>query len=198
VVDINGMNTIVAFIGAATCGLIASLPVTSYADSAGPLNSRVTSYALALAGTPYRYGGISPETGFDCSGFVGHVIKITTGVNLPRSSHEMAAAGRSVRKDELRAGDIVLHNTQGRPNSHAGIYLGDGQFIHSPKAGEVVQRANLNNPYWRARFNGARRVIEESTQYAAVSGMDLQKPPAGKRSKPPTTPRTPNNRQPSG
>jgi NlpC/P60 family len=165
------MNTIATTIGATAFGLLANLPVTALAEPGAPLNTRVTSYAVALAGVPYRYGGTSPETGFDCSGFVGHVIMVTAGVNLPRTSHDMAMAGRPVGREELRPGDLVFHNTRGKPNSHAGIYLGDGQFIHSPKPGEVVQRASMTNPYWRARFNGGRRVIEESTQYAAMSEM---------------------------
>lgn len=146
--------------------------IAHFAHSAGAetnQSSRVTTYALALIGLPYRYGGTNPESGFDCSGFVGHVIHVTKNVQLPRSSYEMASTGQAIQRAALQPGDLVFHNTLGRPNSHVGIYLGNGQFIHSPKTGDVVQRADLNSPYWRTRFNGARR-IGEPQRLASAEG----------------------------
>ena len=141
-------------------GFIAHFAQSARSETSPIQSSQVTTYALALIGLPYRYGGTVPETGFDCSGFVGHVMHVTKGTKLPRSSYEMASTGQAIQRTALKPGDLVFHNTLGRPNSHVGIYLGNGQFIHSPKTGDVVQRADLNSHYWRARFNGARRIGE--------------------------------------
>jgi len=120
--------------------------------------SDLTEYALSLRGTPYKYGGISPDSGFDCSGFVGHVYKKKLGKSLPRSSHEISRVGVAQKSGNLRPGDLVFYNTLNRAYSHVGIYLGDGQFIHSPSRGKAVSIVNMSEPYWRKRYNGARRV----------------------------------------
>lgn len=116
-------------------------------------------YALSLAGTPYRYGGNSPDTGFDCSGFVGHVFRQTLGIELPRSSHEINELGEQVSTGDLRPGDLVFYNTMKRAFSHVGIYLGEGRFVHSPSSGGGIRVENMNQSYWQKRFNGARRII---------------------------------------
>ncbi len=115
--------------------------------------------AMSLIGTPYRYGGNDPLTGLDCSGFVRHVYKETLGTSLPRTAAEMSQVGQWVSRDELKPGDLVFYNTMRRSNSHVGIYLGDDKFIHSPRTGQHVRIDNMNESYWRGRFNGARRVI---------------------------------------
>jgi cell wall-associated NlpC family hydrolase len=114
--------------------------------------------ALLAVGTPYVRGGSSPDTGFDCSGLVTHVFRQAWGVDLPRSTRQQRWAGRPVRLAELRAGDLVFYNTRGRPYSHVGIYLGEGRFIHAPKPGASVRIESTSTRYWRARFNGARRL----------------------------------------
>jgi cell wall-associated NlpC family hydrolase len=116
-------------------------------------------YALSLSGTPYKYGGTSPDVGFDCSGFVGHVFKHTLGKSLPRSSSEISQIGIKQRADNLQPGDLVFYNTLHKSYSHVGIYLGDGQFIHSPSSGKSVSIVNMNEPYWEQRYNGARRIM---------------------------------------
>jgi cell wall-associated NlpC family hydrolase len=118
----------------------------------------LTEYALSLTGTPYKYGGTSPDTGFDCSGFVGHVFKHTLGKSLPRSSREISRVGTAQKSERLRPGDLVFYNTLNRAYSHVGIYLGDGEFIHSPSKGKSVSIVNMSEPYWQKRYNGARRV----------------------------------------
>lgn len=118
----------------------------------------LTEYALSLTGTPYKYGGMSPDSGFDCSGFVGHVYKEKLGKSLPRSSHEISRVGVAQKSGNLRPGDLVFYNTLNKAYSHVGIYLGDGQFIHSPSRGKAVSIVNMSEPYWRKRYNGARRV----------------------------------------
>ncbi len=115
-------------------------------------------YALSLIGTPYKYGGISPETGFDCSGFVGHVFQQVLGITLPRRSHEINHFGEPIAKDELRPGDLVFYNTLRRTFSHVGIYLGNGLFVHAPRRGGEIRVESMLEKYWRKRFNGARRI----------------------------------------
>ena len=121
-------------------------------------------HALLALGAHYRYGGRSPETGFDCSGLVTHVFERAWGVLLPRSAQEQATVGKPVRKlHDLQAGDLVFYNTRNAPFSHVGIYLGDGQFIHAPRPGQRVRVEKLHSPYWKARFNGARRLAPPDT-----------------------------------
>src|SRR5512139_3547020 len=117
-------------------------------------------YAVSLVGSPYRLGGTSPETGVDCSGFVGHVFRQAAGVVLPRNSRAISKATEPLAQAELRPGDLVFFNTLHRAFSHVGIYLGDDRFVHasSSRTGSVMV-SNLNDRYWRERFDGARRVV---------------------------------------
>jgi cell wall-associated NlpC family hydrolase len=125
-------------------------------------------YAVSLVGSPYRLGGISPETGLDCSGFVGHVFRQTTGIVLPRDSRAISEAAQPLAQTELRPGDLVFFNTLNRAFSHVGIYLGDGRFVHaaSSRSGAVMV-SNLDDRYWRERFDGARRVTPPGNAQAA-------------------------------
>ena len=115
--------------------------------------------AMGALGVPYRRGGTSAETGFDCSGFVRSMYQQTVGLMLPRTAAEQAATTASIDKTELRPGDLVFFNTLRRAYSHVGIYLGEGKFIHSPRAGSQVRVESMNISYWQNRFNGARRVL---------------------------------------
>ena len=117
----------------------------------------VVERALAYIGAPYRFGGSSPQ-GFDCSGLVNYVFRETLGVTLPRTSRQLATVGIRVARDELRAGDLVFFNTRGAPNTHVGIYLGDGRFVHAPRARTLVRIDRLDDPGYRGRFEGARRL----------------------------------------
>lgn len=115
-------------------------------------------HALETVGIKYRLGGRSPETGFDCSGLITHVFERAWGVLLPPGTAALSNVGRPVRKMmELQPGDLVFYNTRNRPYSHVGIYLGDGRFLHAPKPGARVRVESLS-PYWRQRFDGARRL----------------------------------------
>ena len=135
-----------------------STRVHSTSSEPNPALNDLVVYAISLEGTPYKYGGTSPATGFDCSGFVGHVFKQSLGKTLPRSTEEISRVGSKKDSDELQVGDLVFYNTLNRRYSHVGIYLGDGQFIHSPSTGKSVTVVNMNEPYWRKRYNGARRI----------------------------------------
>lgn len=115
-------------------------------------------YAMSLADTPYRYGGNSTNSGFDCSGFVGHVYRQTLGVSLPRTSRDISRVGKPIGKRDLEPGDLVFFNTQHASFSHVGIYVGDGKFVHSPRTGKSVRTEQMQMSYWETRFDGARRI----------------------------------------
>jgi cell wall-associated NlpC family hydrolase len=123
----------------------------------------ISMYAVSLVGSPYRLGGTSPQTGLDCSGFVGHVYKQITGVLLPRDSRMISETAQPLDLAELQPGDLVFFNTLNRAYSHVGIYLGDDRFVHasSSRTGGVMV-SNLGDRYWRQRFDGARRVVSAS------------------------------------
>jgi len=114
--------------------------------------------AMGFLGVPYRRGGVTAETGFDCSGFVRAMYQQTVGLILPRSADQQAAATQTIDKADLRPGDLVFFNTMRRAFSHVGIYIGDNKFIHSPKPGSEVRVEDMRIGYWQTRFNGARRV----------------------------------------
>lgn len=114
--------------------------------------------AMGFMGMPYRRGGNSAETGFDCSGFVRAIYQQTLGLLLPRRAEQQAAATQAIDKTELQPGDLVFFNTMRRAFSHVGIYVGDGKFVHSPKPGAVVRVEDMGVGYWQRRFDGARRV----------------------------------------
>ncbi len=115
-------------------------------------------HALALIGVNYKYGGGSPDNGFDCSGLVSHVFQEVIGLALPRNSRAMSRVGEKVDETELQPGDLVFFNTRRRPFSHVGIYIGDARFVHAPSRGRDVEVSNLRSRYWNKRYNGARRV----------------------------------------
>jgi len=118
----------------------------------------VLSRALALLGTPYRWGGTSPDKGFDCSGLVGYVFRNALGIELPRVSREMAKSGQLVSdKAKLAAGDLVFFGKQGTVD-HVGIYVGEGRFVHAPRTGRDVTVSSLTEGYWSGKFMQARRV----------------------------------------
>lgn len=112
---------------------------------------------MALTGVPYRYGGATPDTGFDCSGFV-HYVYQASGRAVPRTTHELSQFGREIAKEALQPGDLVFFDTLRRPFSHIGIYLGDQRFIHAPSHGGHVEIVRLSDRYWLTRYNGARRI----------------------------------------
>lgn len=118
--------------------------------------------AMGFLGVPYRRGGNSVETGFDCSGFVRAMYERSVGLILPRKASDQARAAETIDRKDLQPGDLVFFNTMRRTFSHVGIYIGDGKFIHSPRSGSEVRVEDMADSYWKRRFDGARRVTIEA------------------------------------
>ena len=129
-------------------------------DVGGSVRSDIVVRALTLIDTPYRHGGSTPASGFDCSGLVRYVYEAVAGRLLPRRSEEMVQLGETITRSQLEPGDLVFFNTLARAYSHVAIYIGDGRFLHAPARGGRVRIEALDDRYWRARFNGARRLID--------------------------------------
>ncbi len=129
-------------------------PLTPAARSMDELLMR----ALALVGTRYRPGGSTPESGFDCSGYVAYLFREVFSYDLPRTSDGMVRYGVPVERRALTPGDLVFFNTMHRPYTHVGIYLADDRFLHAPSSGGFVRTEDLNLSYWVRRWNGARRI----------------------------------------
>lgn len=129
---------------------------TPRADAANAVLFR----AIALVGTPYRYGGNTPQTGFDCSGLVGYVFLDAAGVALPRTSSEMGdLRARRLDRDNLQAGDLVFFE-DGRRISHVGIYVGERRFVHAPNRGGTVRLDRLDDAWWTDHFAYGKRVLD--------------------------------------
>ena len=119
--------------------------------------SELMMIAMSLLTVNYKYGGVTPD-GCDCSGYVNYVFKEAWGQKLPRTAADISKFGKKVDNETLQQGDLVFYNTMRRPYSHVGIYIGDNQFVHSPSKGKKVRVEDMSQPYWQARFNGARRI----------------------------------------
>jgi len=116
----------------------------------------VTLYAIGLVGTPYRFGGNTPESGFDCSGLIGHVYQSRVGIKPPRTTAELTFWGQSLPQELLRSGDLVLFG-KSSVATHAGIYVGQGRFVHAPSTGGTVRLERLDARYWAAQNPRFRR-----------------------------------------
>lgn len=137
--------------------LPATWPAVTPPDPAA--SNAVLMRALSLVGTPYRYGGNTPEAGFDCSGLVGYVYRDMLHRALPRSSAELARVGPPVAPLSIAAGDLVVFGPAGAVN-HVGIYVGEGRFVHAPSSGGTVRLDRIDGPYWREHFQGGRRILQ--------------------------------------
>lgn len=139
----------------------AQLAALNEAAAASPtISSRIKTVlqrAFALLGTPYRWGGTSPDRGFDCSGLVGYVFR-TIGIELPRVSGAMAREGTAITdRNALAEGDLVFFGKRGKVD-HVGIYIGEGKFLHAPRTGRDVTVSSLTTGYWSQKYLQARRV----------------------------------------
>lgn len=119
-------------------------------------------HSMGLVGTPYRWGGSSTATGFDCSGMIQFVYKNALGVSLPRTARDMAAASRKIPDNQLKAGDLVFFNTGGSSQySHVGLYIGNGEFIHAPSSGKTIKTEKLSTPFYAKNYLGAHTFFTE-------------------------------------
>jgi murein DD-endopeptidase MepM/ murein hydrolase activator NlpD len=155
------------------------------ADAAAPDASGAGALAaLAVArkylGTPYRWGGEDPSTGFDCSGIAQYAYK-QVGVDLPRVAEDQFHVGSPVGRDQLHAGDLVFFQDSSGYIHHEGIYVGDGKFLHAPHTGDVVKISSLNESYYAGQFAGGRRVVD-----LAAQGTPVPDVPGGPGPSPPT------------
>ncbi len=123
--------------------------------------NNVLFHAIGLVGTPYQWGGNTPDSGFDCSGLVDYVYRRAADLSLPRSSHAMAdmKAPKIKRVNQLASGDLLFFRTGGGGISHVAIYVGNGRFVHAPNSGGTVRLDYITNPYWSRHFAYARRVL---------------------------------------
>lgn len=130
--------------------------------------------AMSLVGIPYRWGGNTPDSGFDCSGLVRYVVSRAASVNLPRTTADMSGRGESIEPDEIAPGDLIFFNTTGRAHSHVGIYVGKLRFVNAPSTGGTVRLDYLTNPYWARRFDGIRRVAAPAATPAPFDTPNYQ------------------------
>lgn len=143
---------------------------TPRADAANAVLFR----AIALVGTPYHYGGNTPQGGFDCSGLVGYVFLDAAGVALPRTSSDMSdLRARKLDRDDLQAGDLVFF-AEGRHVSHVGIYVGEQRFVHAPNSGGTVRLDRLDGAWWGEHFVYGKRVLDSGSGIARVAGESLR------------------------
>lgn len=129
--------------------------------------SGLVTTAFGFLGVPYKFGGTNTETGIDCSALVMLIYKESLGMVLPRTAAEQAKASESIDEKDLKPGDLVFYNTMKRTFSHVGIYIGDGKFIHAPRTGAIVRVEEMDQTYWKKRFDGARRVIAQTPSIQA-------------------------------
>ena len=121
--------------------------------------------AIGLVGTPYVWGGNTPSSGFDCSGLIKFVYNDAAGINLPRTTAQMLQMnGKHVPRSQLRSGDLVFFSTAGHGRvSHAGIYVGEGRFVHAPSSGGAVRLDSVDSKYWNNAYLQAKRVLSSET-----------------------------------
>ena len=139
------------------CGTAPTAPARgpAYSRLSPDQASDIAIHALGLVGTPYRYGGNTPEGGFDCSGLIGYVYQSRAGIAPPRTVAQLSDFGQPVDGDGLRTGDLVVFGA-GRP-THAGIYVGEGRFVHAPSTGGTVRMDRLDARYWSRQKTAFRR-----------------------------------------
>ena len=136
-----------------------TLPDFSKDTSAGLEDISVT--AISLIGTPYRWGGNTPQSGFDCSGLIAYVAQVTRKKKLPRTTDDLGKYGGSLGLQTPAPGDLVFFNTSGDSHSHVGIYVGQGRFVHAPSSGGTVRIDEIKNAYWAPRYTEARRIVTD-------------------------------------
>ena len=151
---------------------VAQKPVVfiTHPEETSPVAADVLFRALGLVGTPYRWGGNTPDSGFDCSGLIKYVYNDAAGRSLPRTTREMSVMrAQSSGQDTLQTGDLLFFATNGGSQvSHAGIYVGEGRFVHAPATGGTVKLDSLNKAYWQKAYLNAKRVLPTEQHLARL------------------------------
>ena len=155
-------------------GPVHQAPTEQYAPPASAFNPAaddVLFRAIGLVGTPYVWGGNTPASGFDCSGLIGFVYQDVAGIRLPRTTQQMMQMqGQKVARSQLQSGDIVFFATAGRGQvSHAGIYVGEGRFVHAPSSGGTVRLDSVNATYWNKAYLQAKRVLSSESMVSTLN-----------------------------
>lgn len=164
----HGLACAAALLVLAGCGTPPPAPSTAAAPgfmpprgTAGQLSDEqahdIAIHALGLVGTPYRYGGNTPDSGFDCSGLIGYVYRHRVGTAPPRTVAQLSGWGQPIADAELRTGDLVVFGP-GRTATHAGIYVGEGRFVHAPSTGGEVRMDHLQSRHWVRQNASFRRL----------------------------------------
>lgn len=138
-----------------------TLPAAAAPTAANDWGDRLVSRAMNYLGTPYRYGGISPKTGFDCSGFVYYLYDAVFGQRIPRMPHDMVREATPVARSDLQKGDLVMFGHRGGRITHVGIYSGNGQFVHATHRGSPVMVTSLDADYYNTRYLKAVRLTPQ-------------------------------------
>jgi cell wall-associated NlpC family hydrolase len=158
---VKGLSTVfpigLLFFVVAGCASTPHPPAQRVEPGGAGIPDRAAHHAAQVVVKPYRYGGASPSTGFDCSGLVQWSYA-QAGRKLPRSTDDQRVAAQRIRVSELRAGDLIFFDQEGKKHSHVGIYIGNGEFVHAPSSGKRVRRNRLDEPYWSKHISEARRL----------------------------------------
>jgi cell wall-associated NlpC family hydrolase len=152
-----------------TSGSVSSTPPAVHSEAAKN-SSTVLGRAVNTLGVRYRWGGSSPEKGFDCSGLVRYAFDDIDSVDLSRTSNAMARTdGKKVARNALKPGDLLFFNIRGGRVNHVAIYLGNDRFIHAPRRGKAVTIDTLDKPYWKTRYALAKRVLPSNEPQLRVT-----------------------------
>ena len=160
------LPTILSALLLAACSGPATRPEAStgtIAQASRPVSEKgneVVMYAMGLIDTGYRFGGKNPEAGLDCSGMVSYIYGQAAGLKVQGSASDIARKGRPIQRDVLRPGDLVFFNTQNRPFSHVGVYIGDARFVHAPSTNGRIRIDRLSDRYYAQRFEAARTFFD--------------------------------------
>lgn len=134
-------------------------PTTTRSQIQDQHANEIVMYSMSLLDTGYQFGGRNPEAGLDCSGMVSLVVEKVMGRRLPHNAQQIAGLTREIPRAELKPADLVFFNTNGKPYSHMGIYLGRGKFVHAPSSKGRVRIESMDSSYFATRFTGARSLF---------------------------------------
>jgi cell wall-associated NlpC family hydrolase len=143
------------FVALLLFGCSAAPPVRHIEGYSTSVADKAAATAITMVGRPYKYKGDSPS-GFDCSGLVRYSY-LAAGMDVPHGTSSLRDHTRSVSPRDMRKGDLLFFNESGKKYSHVGIYIGNNLFVHAPSTGKTVRKDNLQDPYWKKHFLGARR-----------------------------------------